>query len=310
MDTVVKALLDKKEGHSLESPGPEASTLTGAWIDKHKRLLRRRSSETDVIFVKGPPVVPDQPGPDQQDSRKTIFALYGLTDSASSTDKVHDTQDPIPADLVDLTLSPAPKGKDIESIEDTTPKGKSKMYFDMCKNKVVRAFRDGTLEEAETEKGPGGFLIGVFADGQTFITEVPNVSWGLASRKALQEEEDRKKEEAREEKKVAKAKAKAEAKEKSKAEAKEKAKPKAKAKPKMNSKEHEDKKSREVEKQDLPAEVLEPAAQQSEQRVEDQHMYCTCSCQQPLHNVMRMCLGGACVMHAPCRTQTSSRGSR
>ena len=312
MDTVVKALLDKKEGHSLESPGPEASTLTGAWIDKHKRLLRRRSSETDVIFVKGPPVVPDQPGPDQQDSRKTIFALYGLTDSASSTDKVHDTQDPIPADLVDLTLSPAPKGKDIESIEDTTPKGKSKMYFDMCKNKVVRAFRDGTLEEAETEKGPGGFLIGVFADGQTFTTEVPNVSWGLASRKALQEEEDRKKEEAREEKKIAKAKAKAEAKEKSKAEAKEKAKPKAKAKPKMNSKEHEDKKSREVEKQDLPAEVLEPAAQQSEQRVEDQHMYCTCSCQQPLHNVMRMCLGGlvSCMHHAGPRHHPGGEDSQ
>jgi hypothetical protein len=52
MDTVVQALLDKKGGHSLVSPDPEASTLTGTWIEKHKRLLRRRSSETDVIFVK------------------------------------------------------------------------------------------------------------------------------------------------------------------------------------------------------------------------------------------------------------------
>jgi hypothetical protein len=193
MDTVVQALLEKKGRQSLASPDPEASTSTGTWIEKHKRLLRRRSSDTDVICVVGPPAVPGQPGPDRQDNRKNIFALYGLTDSASSTDTVHDTQDPISVDLVDLTLSPVPKGKDIETIEDTTPKGKSKMYFDMCRNKVVRAFKDGSVEEAETEKGPGGFLIGVFADGQTFTTEVPNVSWGLASRKALQEEEDRKK---------------------------------------------------------------------------------------------------------------------
>jgi len=172
------------------------------------------------------------------------------------------------------------------------------MFFDMSKNKVVRAFKDGTLEEAKTEVGPDGFLIGVFEDGQSFTTEVPNVSWGLPSRKALKEEEDRKKEAEREEKKLAKAKAKAEAKEKSKAEAKEKAKPKAKAKvktkakakPKMKGKEHEEKTPRQVEEEDLPEDGLEPAAQQSEQRVEDQDMYCTCSCQQPLHNVMKMCL--------------------
>ena len=107
-------------------------------------------------------------------------------------------------------------------MEDTTPRGKSKMYFDMNKNKVVRTFRDGTLEEAQTEKGPGGCLIGVFEDGSIFTTEVPNVSWGLPSRKVFKEEEDRKKEADREEKKLAKAKAKAEAKEKSKAEAKKK----------------------------------------------------------------------------------------
>jgi len=69
MDTVVQALLEKKGRQSLASPDPEASTSTGTWIEKHKRLLRRRSSETDVIFVKGPPVVPDQPGPDRQDNR-------------------------------------------------------------------------------------------------------------------------------------------------------------------------------------------------------------------------------------------------
>ena len=137
------------------------------------------------MFVNIPPVVPDQPGPDRQDSRNKIFALYGLTDSTSSIEKVHETQDPIPADVVDLTLSPAPKGKEIETIEDTTPRVKNKMYFDMNKNTVVRTFRDGTLEEAQTEKGSGGFLTGAFEDGSIFTTEVPNVSWGLPSGKVF-----------------------------------------------------------------------------------------------------------------------------
>jgi polyhydroxyalkanoate synthesis regulator phasin len=75
MDTVVQALLEKKGRQSLASPDPEASTPTGTWIEKHKRLLRRRSSDTDVICVKGPPAVPGQPGPDRQDNRKNIFAF-------------------------------------------------------------------------------------------------------------------------------------------------------------------------------------------------------------------------------------------
>jgi hypothetical protein len=88
--------------------------------------------------------------------------------------------------------------------------------------------------------------------------------------------------------------------EKAKPEAQAKVKTEAKAKPKMKGKEHEEKTLRQVEKEDLPEEGLEPAAQQSEQRVEDQDMYCTCSCQQPLHNVMRMCLVWlvSCMHHA------------
>jgi hypothetical protein len=35
------------------------------------------------------------------------------------------------------------------------------------------------LEEACTQEGPEGFVVGVFDDGQTFTTEVPNVTWGL-----------------------------------------------------------------------------------------------------------------------------------
>ena len=70
MDTVVQALLDKTGNHSLRSPTPEASTLADPWIEKQRRLLRRRSSEADVVFVNIPPVVPDQREPERQDSRK------------------------------------------------------------------------------------------------------------------------------------------------------------------------------------------------------------------------------------------------
>ena len=82
----------------------------------------------------------------------------------------------------------------------------------MHRNKVVRVYTDGTLEEANTEEGPDGFLRGVFDDGFVFITEVPNITKGLPTRKALKEEDDMKKKAEREEKKEAKAKAKAEAK--------------------------------------------------------------------------------------------------
>jgi hypothetical protein len=213
IDTVVQALLGRKEDEPQETPTPK--TTSDTWTEKHKRLLRRRSSEAEVMSVRGPchPRL-DQPGPDSQDTRTKILALYGVTDSTSSGDKGHEGNDTVPVDVVDLTLSPSPKEKNSVPIEEATPGRRSKTYFDMHRNKVVRVYTDGTLEEANTEEGPDGFLRGVFDDGFVFITEVPNITKGLPTRKALKEEDDMKKKAEREEKKEAKAKAKAEAKKK------------------------------------------------------------------------------------------------
>jgi hypothetical protein len=158
------------------------------------------------------------------------------------------------------------------------------------------------LEEASTEEGPDGFLRGVFDDGFVFITEVPNITKGLPTRKALKEEDDMKKKAEREEKKEAKAKAKAEAKKKAmdgatkeedeaqgkgnakteakaKAKTKAKAQTKAKAKPNMKIKGQQETTPSEVEKKCLPTEGLEPPAQQTAPGLEDPDLYCTCWCQ-------------------------------
>jgi hypothetical protein len=76
-------------------------------------------------------------------------------------------------DVVDLTDEPSPK-------KDTTvATPRFKTYFDTRRGKVVRALEDGTLEEAITEKGDGGFVVGHFGDGTTYKSEVPNVCFEL-----------------------------------------------------------------------------------------------------------------------------------
>ena len=45
---------------------------------------------------------------------------------------------------------------------------------------MVRAWSDGTVEISDTREGDEGFVHGVFEDGSSFTTEVPNVVWGLS----------------------------------------------------------------------------------------------------------------------------------
>ena len=281
MDTVVQALLDRRDGDSqrdgdsLGSPLPEPACTGSTFLQRHRRLVRRRSSDTDVVCVSGPP--PVQPGPDQQDTKAEIYALYGVTDSSCNTKS--EMQDQTPADLVDLTMSPSPKKNKSGPVAETTPRGRSKMYFDMSKNTVVRAFTDGSLEEARTEEGPDGFLIGVFADGTIYNTEIPNVTKGLPTRKSIKEEDDKKRKLKRNKKTIAKAKAKAEAKTKGNAKAKAQAKPKAKtkakakAKAKMDNKEDGGPTASEIEKGHFQEEGLELAAQEDAKEVGDQSMH-------------------------------------
>ena len=51
-----------------------------------------------------------------------------------------------------------------------------KPYWDAHLGKVVRALGAGEVEQAATSKGEKGFVVGVFADGGCFETDVPNLS--------------------------------------------------------------------------------------------------------------------------------------
>jgi hypothetical protein len=147
----------------------------------------------------------------------------------------------------------------------------------MSRDKVVRAFTDGMVEEAHTEEGPDGFLMGIFADGTIWHTEIPNVTRGLPSRKSMKDEEDRKRKQKRKKNKLQRQKQRLKQKKKSETKAKAKAKPKAKAKakakPKMNIQEDGGPTPSEVEKESLPTEGLEHVAQQDADVVEDQSMH-------------------------------------
>ena len=95
---------------------------------------------------------------------------------AVSNPKVQETE---VDDVIDLTDDPSP-GK-----EPPPATAISKAYFDTHRGKIVKAWDDGSVEEAKTEKGEGGFLVGYFADGSTFTSQVPNVCFELKNTEKL-----------------------------------------------------------------------------------------------------------------------------
>ncbi len=122
-------------------------------------------------------------------------------------------------------------------------RGQCKHDFDHHNGKVVRAWQDGSVDEADTQQGAEGFVVGVFEDGLAWTSEVPNVALNLGDPGPFFSSKKRKVG-AREKKKKAtnvegkqKAKAKAKAKSKGKDKAMGEATPKAKAKPKAKPKE-------------------------------------------------------------------------
>ena len=54
-----------------------------------------------------------------------------------------------------------------------------KQSYDELFAEVVRAWWEGNVEVSDSREGDDGFAYGVFEDGTTFTTEVPNVVWGL-----------------------------------------------------------------------------------------------------------------------------------
>ena len=150
----------------------------GGWLRKHRRLLRRRSSEHEEVALVAAKNMYEHEG-SSSTSRSKILALYGVKDEeiqcpvpapAVSNPKVRETE---VEDVIDLTDDPSP-GK-----EPPPATAISKAYFDTNRGKNVKAWDDGSVEEAKTEKGEGGFLVGYFADGSTFTSQVPNVCFEL-----------------------------------------------------------------------------------------------------------------------------------
>jgi hypothetical protein len=185
MGNVVKALLQcggsGSRESSLETGGSERdikASTQGGWVEKHRRLLRRRSSEQEEVALVAMKKMSGE-GKPTTTSKEQILALYGV--------KVGEQEVPVPApvickskvedtpilDVIDLTDEQSP-------VQETKPDPKEfKSYFDTHRGKVVRAWEDGTLEEAKTEMGVGGFVVGHFGDGTTYTSQVPNVCFQL-----------------------------------------------------------------------------------------------------------------------------------
>jgi len=181
MGNVVKALLHPalSRDSSLDpSEKAESVKATGGWVDKHRRLLRKRSSEVEEVALVAVRKMSEHAS-SSSTSRSNILALYGVKDEemqcpvpapAVSNPKVQETE---VEDVIDLTDDPSP-GK-----EPPPATAISKAYFDTHRGKIVKAWDDGSVEEAKTEKGEGGFLVGYFADGSTYASQVPNVCFEL-----------------------------------------------------------------------------------------------------------------------------------
>ena len=114
------------------------------WVDKHRSLLKRRSSEAECYVIEKARGV--------SQSKEDILSLYGVSQAQMNNEQVPENIE----DVIDLTDTPPKK---TSSTQDTT-KGRHNMYFDFHQGKVVRAWADGRVEEATTEEGDDGFIVG------------------------------------------------------------------------------------------------------------------------------------------------------
>ena len=173
MGDVVMCLLGKSASSgSSEAVRQNAPLEQTPWVEKHRKLLRRRSSEAECTVIEKAPGV--------HQTKEDILALYGVDKSKEDILALygaHQAKDEMAPrgmeEVIDLTDTPPKKPP---STQDTN-KGKHKVYFDFHRGKVVRAWADGTVEESNTKEGDDGFIIGDLEDGFTFTSEVPNVAF-------------------------------------------------------------------------------------------------------------------------------------
>ena len=192
---VVKVLLDGKRD-------TVALDRKEKFVDKHKRLLRRRSSLSDsevLVVSENKFTTPSRASAASSiavsavtetmspTTRREILAKYGVVEAEEKdTDTIREP------DGDNASLSPASRAeqslvidltgekdfvRDVDASREETKASRSKMYFDAYKGLVVRSWVDGLVEEAVTTAGENGFVVGKFEDGMIFTTEIPNVCW-------------------------------------------------------------------------------------------------------------------------------------
>ena len=84
---VAQALLSKSQGNQSSQGAPEATEKQEGWIKKHRRLLRRRSTDSDVC------IVVTEAHDSKETLRKSTLALYGVHRSSSSSRVAKDVMD-------------------------------------------------------------------------------------------------------------------------------------------------------------------------------------------------------------------------
>ncbi len=146
-----------KTGERLASTVKAA--LGGGPFFRKQRKLHRRRSEEQCCSPKLPSVAPRTSTPGSSSSKATwaqeIIASYGL-------------EDPHPADVVSVDDS-------ISEIDLSSPVKPGKYSFDPHQSKVVKMLPSGQVEAASsTVAGPNGFVVGHFADGAVWESEIPN----------------------------------------------------------------------------------------------------------------------------------------
>jgi len=171
---VVQSLLQGNSNMGSTEPvgSPKPAPVCAGWEAKHRRLLRKRSSEQDDVAVVAYQKVTKETS-SSTSAKEKILALYGV----ASNQAIETPRSPSPKvkankNLVDLTLDDSSP----DSQKEEKPKGRFKHYFDHHRCKVVCAWEDGTVEEARTEQGSEGFVVGIFEDGTAWTSEVPNVA--------------------------------------------------------------------------------------------------------------------------------------
>ena len=112
-------------------------------------------------------------------TRFLLLKSFGLEEALTLDDQRSNIPEGHAQDmtLLELAMSPSTPvlGHDGSGASCSRPKN----HYNAFLAKVIRAWSDGNVEVYDAMEGEDSFVYGVFEDGTTFTTEVPNVLCGL-----------------------------------------------------------------------------------------------------------------------------------